>query len=50
LDHWRQLLREDSRAFVTAASKAQQAADYLLAKINPAPAEEPAELGEGLEV
>lgn len=29
IDHWRQLLRDDSRAFFTAASNAQAAADYL---------------------
>lgn len=36
IDHWRQLLRDDSRAVFTAASKAQQASDYILSKIRPA--------------
>jgi antirestriction protein ArdC len=36
LDHWRKLLKSDPRAIVTAASKAQAAADYLMARINPA--------------
>jgi antirestriction protein ArdC len=35
LDHWRQLLRSDPRAIITAASKAQAASDYILAKIRP---------------
>lgn len=35
LDHWRKLLRSDPRAIITAASKAQAAADYLLARIRP---------------
>jgi antirestriction protein ArdC len=43
LDHWRQLLRSDPRAIITAASKAQAASDYILAKINPAQAETPTE-------
>lgn len=38
LDHWRKLLSTDPRAIITAASKAQAAADYVLAKINPAEA------------
>jgi antirestriction protein ArdC len=42
--NWQQLLREDSRAIITAASKAQQAADYLLAKLETAA--EPANDGE----
>jgi antirestriction protein ArdC len=36
LDHWRKLLRSDPRAIITAASKAQAAADFVLAKVNPA--------------
>jgi antirestriction protein ArdC len=32
LAHWLDILREDSRAIVTAASKAQLAADFLIAK------------------
>lgn len=44
LDHWRQLLRSDPRAIVTAASKAQAASDYILAKIRPAEVKEPGEL------
>lgn len=36
IETWRGLLRDDSRAVFTAASKAQQAADYLLLKIRPA--------------
>ncbi|MGA8270532.1 MAG: zincin-like metallopeptidase domain-containing protein [Candidatus Sulfotelmatobacter sp.] len=39
LDHWRKLLRSDPRAIITAASKAQAATDYLLARIQPAHAE-----------
>lgn len=35
LDHWRQLLHSDPRAIVAAASKAQAAADFILAKIRP---------------
>lgn len=38
LDHWRKLLSSDPRAIFTAASKAQAAADYVLAKLNPAQA------------
>lgn len=34
--HWRQLLASDSRAVITASSKAQAAADFILAKLNPA--------------
>ncbi|MGP8164170.1 MAG: ArdC family protein [Steroidobacteraceae bacterium] len=34
--HWKQLLTSDPRAVITAASKAQAAADYMLAKIAPA--------------
>jgi antirestriction protein ArdC len=41
--NWQELMRGDSRAIVTAASKAQSAADYILAKIRPTDAEEPAE-------
>lgn len=33
LEHWRQLLHSDPRAIITAASKAQAASDYLLARI-----------------
>jgi antirestriction protein ArdC len=40
LDHWRQLLRSDPRAIITAASKAQAAADFILAKIRPEQAAE----------
>lgn len=36
IDSWRGLLRDDSRAIVTAASRAQAAADYVLAKLRPA--------------
>jgi antirestriction protein ArdC len=43
LDHWRKLLRSDPRAIITAASKAQSAADYLLARIQPTQADELAE-------
>lgn len=47
IQSWRELLKADPRAVFTAASKAQAASDYILAKINPAqteaPAEEPAE-------
>jgi antirestriction protein ArdC len=45
LDNWRKLLRDDPRAIITAASKAQAAADFILAKVLPTeePAEEPAE-------
>jgi antirestriction protein ArdC len=39
--NWRDLMRGDSRAIVTAASRAQAAADFILAKIRPA-ADEPA--------
>jgi antirestriction protein ArdC len=35
LDHWRKLLKSDSRAVITAASKAQAAADFVLGKIAP---------------
>ena len=35
IENWRTLLRDDSRAIITAASKAQAAADYLLARIRP---------------
>jgi len=45
LAHWKQLLAADSRAVITAASKAQAAADYVLAKIA-APAAAPAEAEE----
>jgi antirestriction protein ArdC len=41
--NWRDLMAGDSRAIVTAASKAQAAADYLLAKIKPTEAQELAE-------
>jgi antirestriction protein ArdC len=40
LDNWRRLLRSDPRAIITAASKAQAAADYVLTKINPTAAVE----------
>jgi antirestriction protein ArdC len=33
LDHWRNLLRSDARAIITAASKAQAASDYILSKL-----------------
>jgi antirestriction protein ArdC len=33
VQHWNQLLRDDSRAVITAASRAQAAADYLLGRI-----------------
>jgi antirestriction protein ArdC len=33
--HWKQLLASDPRAIITAASKAQAAADFVLAKIAP---------------
>jgi len=39
--HWKKLLSTDTRAVITAASKAQAAADYVIAKI--APTEAPAE-------
>jgi antirestriction protein ArdC len=35
LDNWRRLLRSDPRAIITAASKAQAAVDFILAKIRP---------------
>ena len=35
IENWRQLLRSDPKAIVTAASRAQVAADYILAKIRP---------------
>lgn len=35
IENWRQLLRDDARAVFTAASKAQAAADFILAKLNP---------------
>jgi len=38
--HWKKLLASDPRAVITAASKAQAAADFLLAKIAPVSAEE----------
>jgi antirestriction protein ArdC len=38
IETWRGLLRDDPRAVFTAASKAQQAADYILIKIRPAAA------------
>jgi antirestriction protein ArdC len=41
--NWQQLLAADSRAIVTAASKAQAAADYILARIRPASAAGPAD-------
>jgi antirestriction protein ArdC len=41
--HWRELLATDARAIVTAASKAQAAADFILAKLLPVAAEECAE-------
>jgi antirestriction protein ArdC len=43
LDHWRKLLSTDPRAIITAASKAQAAADFVLAKIDPTKIEERAE-------
>lgn len=36
LPGWRRLLTEDARAIITAASRAQAAADWLLARIRPA--------------
>lgn len=39
IESWRTLLRSDPRAIITAASKAQAAADYILSKLNPAQAE-----------
>jgi antirestriction protein ArdC len=39
LESWRQLLHSDPRAIITAASKAQAAADFVLAKIRPEQAE-----------
>ena len=44
IENWRQLLRSDPRAIITAASKAQAAADYILARVNPAQAGELAEV------
>jgi antirestriction protein ArdC len=41
IETWRGLLRDDSRAVFTAASKAQAAADFILAKIKPTETEEP---------
>jgi antirestriction protein ArdC len=38
--NWNELLTEDSRAVITAASKAQAAADYLLGRIRPESAED----------
>jgi antirestriction protein ArdC len=35
LDHWRTLLSSDPRAIITAASKAQAAADYVLSRVQP---------------
>jgi antirestriction protein ArdC len=43
IDSWRGLLRDDPRAVITAASKAQAAADFILAKLNPRETEEPSE-------
>jgi antirestriction protein ArdC len=40
---WRELLKADPRAVFTAASKAQAASDFILAKIRPAETEEPSE-------
>ena len=51
IETWRGLLRDDPRAVFTAASKAQQAADFLLAKVRPMKAEEPTgELTEAAEL
>jgi len=36
VQHWRQLLKSDPRAIITAAGKAQAAADYVLARVSPA--------------
>jgi antirestriction protein ArdC len=38
LDSWLKCLKADKRAIFTAASQAQKACDYLLARQNPAPA------------
>jgi antirestriction protein ArdC len=38
VQHWKKLLASDPRAVITAASKAQAAADYVLAKVSPAEA------------
>lgn len=46
IDTWRQLLRDDSRAVFAAASKAQQAADFLLGKIRPTESAEEADVAE----
>jgi antirestriction protein ArdC len=35
IQHWKKLLQGDSRAIITAASRAQAAADFVLAKIRP---------------
>jgi antirestriction protein ArdC len=43
LDHWRQLLKSDPRAIITAASKAQAASDFILSRIRPEQTEAPAE-------
>jgi antirestriction protein ArdC len=40
IENWRKLLRSDPRAIITAASKAQAAADFILAKIRPTEAAE----------
>lgn len=40
VQHWNQMLRDDSRAIITAASRAQAAADYLLGRIQHEPAAE----------
>ena len=48
IDTWRQLLRADSRAVFTAASKAQQAADFLLGKIRPTESAEEADVAEAV--
>jgi len=40
INHWRQILKGDSRAIFTAAAKAQIAADFLLDKAGIVGAEE----------
>lgn len=40
VQHWNALLRDDSRAVITAASRAQAATDYLLGRIQEEPAAE----------
>jgi antirestriction protein ArdC len=41
VDHWLRILRRDKRAVFVASSKAQQAADYLIALTRPASASQP---------